>query len=142
MSRLSRLASLSSAERRALVEATWCLVVASARLRLMSFSRLAPTLGRHMAESPDTDAPGALAAAEQVRWAVATVSRVMPRKLNCFPRAVAATAMLRQREVASTLYLGVDPARSLEAHAWVRAGSILVTGGPDPGRFTVVSMFS
>lgn len=142
MSRLSRLASLSSAERRALAEASWCLIVALARLRLTPFSRLAPTLGRHMAESPDTDAPGALAAAEQVRWAVGAVSRVMPRKLNCFPRAVAATTMLRRRAVASTLYLGVDPARSLEAHAWVRAGSILVTGGPDPGRFTVVSMFS
>jgi hypothetical protein len=142
MSRWSRLASLSSAERRALVEAAWCLIFASARLRFLPFARLAPTLGRHMAESPDTDTPGALAAAQQVRWAVGAASRVMPRKPNCFPRAVAAISMLRRREVASTLYLGVDPARSLEAHAWVRAGSILVTGGPDPGRFTVVSMFS
>jgi hypothetical protein len=95
-----------------------------------------------MAESPNMAAPGALAAAEQVRWAVGTASRVMLQKPTCFPQAVAATTMLRRRAVASTLYLGVDPARALEAHAWVRAGSILVTGGPDPGRFTVVSMFS
>ena len=142
MSRLTRLASLSSAERRALVEASWYLILALTRLRLMPFSRVAPTLGRHMAESPDTAAPGTLAAAEQVRWAIETASGIMPKKLTCFPRAVAATAMLRRRAVPSTLYLGVDHARSLEAHAWVRAGSILVTGGPDPGRFTVVSMFS
>jgi len=60
----------------------------------------------------------------------------------CFPQALAATLMLRRRGIRSTLYLGVDPHRDLDAHAWVRVGGLIVTGGPDEARFVVVSTFA
>jgi len=96
-----------------------------------------------MEQSSEVDDPAASAAVDRVRWAVHVAATRTRWKPACLSRAVAAQSMLRRRSVASTLYLGVDPARSLEAHAWVRAGSVFVTGGdPQPTRFVVVSTFS
>jgi hypothetical protein len=118
------------------------LVQASITLRIVRFARLAPRLGRHMAESPADEAKAITAEAKRVQWAVETAARNLPWKPVCLPQAVAATTMLRRRRIASTLYLGVDPAAGFDAHAWVRVGRLIVTGGPRPDRFAVVSSFS
>jgi len=141
MSRLNQLIRLPGADRRALVEAACCLAVASIRLRVVPFAKIAPRLGRHMAESPVADDEGAEHTIERVRWAIQAAAHTLPWRPACFPQALAAVSMLRRRGVGSTLYLGVDPHQSMEAHAWVRAGSIIVSGGPRQTRFTVVSTF-
>jgi hypothetical protein len=95
-----------------------------------------------MAESPASEAADVVDRARGVRWAVEVAARNLPWKPVCFPQAVAATMMLRRRHIASTLYLGVDPGRGLDAHAWVRVGALIVAGGPLDYRFTVVSSFA
>ncbi len=95
-----------------------------------------------MAEAPAEAAPGSLSEAARVKWAVETAARVLPWKPVCLPQAVAATVMLKRRHIPSTLYLGVDPSRALDAHAWVRVGQVTVTGGPVDQRFAVVSTFA
>jgi hypothetical protein len=50
--------------------------------------------------------------------------------------------MLRRRGIPSTLYLGVDPDRGYDAHAWVRVGPLVVTGTPATQRFVVVTSFA
>jgi hypothetical protein len=95
-----------------------------------------------MAESPPAEDDRTLKQAESIRWAVDTAARVLPWKPVCLPQALAGTAMLRRRRIASTLYLGVDPGRGLDAHAWVRVGTLIVTGGPLETRFSVVSTFA
>jgi hypothetical protein len=50
--------------------------------------------------------------------------------------------MLRRRSIPSTLYLGINPAEGYDAHAWVRAGALIVTGGPRQDRFAIVSSFA
>jgi len=129
-------------EQRLLLEAVVCLGLATARLRTIAFARFAPRLGRHMAESPADEDAVVLEHARGVRWAVETAARNLPWKPVCFPQAVAATMMLRRRHIPSTLYLGVDPERGLDAHAWVRVGALIVAGGPLEYRFAVVSSFA
>jgi len=142
MNRLARFRALPRADRDALVEATLGLIGASVRLRVMSFGRLATRLGRHMQQSAMADEPALVAEVKRVRWAVETAARLLPWQPSCFPQAVAATALLRRRRISSTLYFGVDRGHDMEAHAWVRAGSVIVTGAPHHTRFTVVSTFA
>jgi len=67
----------------------------------------------------------------------------MPFRVLYLQQAIAARAMLAQREIESVLHLGVrDPTgTALEAHAWLDAGGLNVPGYPiDPaptevGRF-------
>lgn len=142
MRRLFRFLRLPPADRRLLLEAVGALVWAGMTLRLLPFARLSRKLGRHMAESPPEELPVQTAKAAKVRWAVELAARVLPWKPVCLPQAFAATRMLRRRGIASTFYLGIDPAADYDAHAWVRVGGEIVTGGPSPERFSVVSSFA
>jgi hypothetical protein len=142
MRRLAQFVRLSNPERALLLEAAAALAVAGLLLRLLRFSRLAPKLGRHMAESPASQDRAVTAAALRVRWAVDVAARRLPWKPVCLPQAISAQWMLRRRGIASTLYLGVDPSAGYYAHAWVRAGPVIVTGGPRQDHFAVVSSFA
>jgi len=140
--RLIRFVRLPLREQGLLIEAIAGLTLAGIILKTLPFARVAARLGRHMAVSPDAAEPGDLERARRVRWAIDLAARNLPWKPVCFPRAVAATYMLRRRGVSSTMYFGVDPARDLDAHAWVRVGPLIVSGGPIERRFTVVSTFA
>lgn len=142
MNRLVRFARLPLRDRGLLIEAVLSLSLAGLVLKTLAFSRIARRLGRRMAETPDSERPEVMERARRVRWAIETAARHLPWHPVCFPQAVAATLMLRRRRIASTIYFGVDPARNLDAHAWVRVGRLIVTGAPLERRFTVVSTFA
>jgi len=95
-----------------------------------------------MAQSPPTGSGTNREDVQRIKWAVAAAARILPWNPVCLPQAVAAQWMLRRRGIPSTFYLGTDPANQYAAHAWVRAGRIVVTGGDDPRRYTVVSTFA
>ena len=142
MKRVGQLVRLPATERADLLEAVATCTVASILLKVLPFSRVAPRLGRHMAESPPHQ-PGATSGqVARVGWAITTAARYLPWKPVCLPQAVTAQWMLRRRGIPSTLYLGTDPSQNYDAHAWVRAGGVIVTGGPHHGRFAVVSTFA
>lgn len=124
-----------------LAEALVLCTGASIILRVSRFSRVAARLGRHMAESPQEQPPNR-ARVQRVKWAIGVAARLLPWKPVCLPQAVTAQWMLHRRGIQSTLYLGTDPNNQYAAHAWVRAGRIVVTGGDDPRRYTVVSTFA
>ncbi|MFN0182029.1 MAG: lasso peptide biosynthesis B2 protein [Gemmatimonadales bacterium] len=125
-----------------LAEAVVALSAAGVLLKVLSFQRLSRRLGHHMAKAPPTADRSALRTAKAIRWAVTAAADRMPWKPVCLPRAVAAHWMLRRRGLASTLYLGLDASKNYDAHAWVRFGRIVVTGGPGEERFVVVSTFA
>lgn len=142
MKRLSRFVRLPLRDQALIVEAAASLIVAGLQLKTISFARLARGLGHHMVESARAEDASIVECAYRIRWAVETTARNLPWKPVCFPQAVAATRMLRRRSIPSTLYLGVDANRDLDAHAWVRVGGLIVTGAPLERRFTVVSTFA
>jgi len=133
---------LPGPDQRALAEAVALCTLAGVLLRLVQFRRLAPRLGRHMAESPPAFDEAHRGQVTRVSWAVAAAARHLPWRPVCLPQAVTAQWMLRRRGIPSTLYLGADPAREYDAHAWVRAGTAVVTGGPREDRYAIVSSFA
>jgi hypothetical protein len=142
VNRLIRFVRLPLRDQALIVEAAASLVLAGLELRTIPFARLARRLGNHMVESARAEDAAVVECARRIRWAVETTARNLPWKPVCFPRAVAATWMLRRRSIPSTLYLGVDANRDLDAHAWVRVGGLIVSGAPLERRFTVVSTFA
>ena len=116
------------------------------RLAIISlpFRWLSPALGKHMQESPMNEKDLNLKAAREVGWVCEKVSRYTPWESKCLVQAIIAKIILRQLGIANTLYLGVskDKQNGLVAHAWLRCGEIVITGGQSQERFTIVSKFA
>lgn len=134
---------LDWAQRGLLLEATLWLGVARLGLLLVPFRRMAPWLGAHMAQTVEHVTAREAALAADVGWAVQAMARRTPWQSACLAQAISAKAMLRRRGVPSTLYLGLarDEEGTLTAHAWLRCGALVVTGG-DHDDYTVMSSFA
>src|SRR5271163_3892061 len=95
------------AERRKLfVEAFLYLVSARVMLLLLSFRQLTRFFNR---SSPTERTPANSERArlrQDVRWAIARAAEYLPGETACFPRGIAAQAMLRRRGCNATLYYG------------------------------------
>ena len=121
------------------------LLLGLARLAIntVPFSRLATRLGAQQEESSAAVPPHHIEQARRTGWAVSAASRYTPWNSNCLPQAITAKYLLHRRGIDSTLYLGTAfRARTqLEAHAWLRCGSIYVTGGAARQRFEPLGVF-
>ena len=144
--RLRKVAALPWAERWLLFEVFCLLGVARLALLVIPFRHLARRLGPlHTETAPDAP-PEQVAHAQRVGLAIARVSPHTPWTSNCFPQALVAKYWLHRRRIPTTLYLGValskGPASApagMEAHAWLRCGPLIVTGGRGHTRFTVTA---
>jgi len=143
-SRLSTFLHLSWPDRWLLLESGLWLWLARAAVLTIPFRWLASRLGQQHGMSPIVDNPEALAQIRRVAWAIRVVSRATPWQSNCLAQALAGKWMLHRRRIASTLYLGVakDAQGRLEAHAWLRSGDSILTGGSDLERYAIVAIFA
>ena len=127
-------------------EAVLCLGLARLAIGCVRFRHLSRRLGRPNEETPAESPRHQDTPTRLVSWAIDAAGRRTPWKSTCLVRALAAHAMLHRRGISSTLYLGVDPgsgpARTLDAHAWLRSGTCVVTGGEVMDRFTPVASFA
>ena len=142
---LRSLYDLAWSDRGLLIEAAALLGAARLAAKTIPFKQLARCFGQHMSESERVVESGVDARASRIGWAVRTVARRTPWNSNCLAQAVAARLMLRRRKMACTVYLGLvkDGKHELAAHAWLRCGNRVVTGGRTSSRrYTVVSTFS
>ena len=137
--------------RRALViEAAAWLLAARVALLAVPFPQLARRLGAFV---PPTDERVTQARrdgsaqdaklAEEIGWAVVRAARHVPFKAVCLPQAMAARIMLRRRGVASVLHFGAAKgrARRIDAHAWLDAAGVEVTGYPVAAQFAEIACF-
>ena len=122
-----------------LFEALVLLGIGRATVLFIPFKRVAPYLGEAQQETP----PGTPAAVTyRVGRAIFLVSRHTPWTSNCFAQALAGHVMLRRRGAANTLYLGVKKdGETFAAHAWLRHGDLVVTGGPGHEQYTVMARY-
>jgi len=146
--RLRKVAALTWAERWLLVQVFFLLGAARLALRVIPFRRLARYLGPLQTETLPDAPPEHLAQARRIALAIARVSPHTPWTSNCFPQALAAKYWLRRRRIPTTLYLGVAltktadaPRSEMAAHAWLRCGPLIVTGGRGHECFTVAACF-
>ncbi|MCP4577978.1 MAG: lasso peptide biosynthesis B2 protein [Deltaproteobacteria bacterium] len=126
------------------LETTFWLGISRIAILILPFRWIAPFLGRHMASSEEDERSGDRQAVATVSRAVRTMSRHLPWECKCLVQAISGKMMLRRRQVSSTLYLGVAKKDDgdLIAHAWLRAGEIILLGGDGLERFGVVSTFA
>ena len=141
---LRRAAQIPGARRWLLGEALIALLIARAALAFLPFRRIAAWLGTAGAESPATATSEEIRTAQEVGWAVGAVARRVPWDGRCFAQALAATGMLRRRGLEGTVSFGASQGESarFDAHAWLRLGSCMVTGGPAHRRFNAFTTFA
>jgi len=128
---LNRYHRLPKSRRLLLWEALSALALARFAMVFLPFKRIAAWLGTPGTESPWNATAEQVQVATEIGWAVSCLARRVPWDSRCLARALAATWMLRRRGLESTVCFGADRRESDEfvAHAWLRFGPCLVTGG-------------
>jgi len=139
---LRRFVSLSWHERRVLTEVVIRVLIARVAISTLPFRRIAPVLGRPRAVSRASPLPEQQHMIDTLAWATAAVERRFPR--TCLAQAIAANAILKRHDIPRTVYLGMkkDTEGDWSAHAWLRCGGQILTGGPDTEGFAVVMTFT
>jgi hypothetical protein len=133
----------------AIVEAVLGLALARLALFFISFDRLASWFGALIQPKDDDGTRHPPLDAQQVEtarligWAVTRAARYVPFRAVCLPQAIAAKAILKRRGIQSVMHFGVrkEPGKKLDAHAWLNAGEVEVTGYPVSDGFVEVARF-
>lgn len=141
---LQRVARIPGSQRRLLGEALIALLMARGAMAFLPFRRIAAWLGTPGAESPATATAEEICTAKEIGWAVGAVARRVPWDGRCLAQALAATRMLRRRGLEGTVSFGACQGESagFDAHAWLRLGSCIVTGGVTHERFKIFTTFT
>lgn len=149
-SKATRLIQVDWRERGLLAEAVARLIVARVRIAGQPFRRIAKTLGTFVPPAdPRIAAARAPGPADQARvardvgWAVTRAARHVPFEAVCLPQAMAAHAMLRRRGIDSVMHLGArrSDEKPIDAHAWLDAAGVEVTGYPLSEGMTEIGAF-
>ena len=147
---LLRFGQVDNRRRALLAEAVSYLLAARLALIFIPFPRLARHLGTFV---PPTDARAAQASAgaapdqaqlaEDIGWAVTRAARYVPFHAVCLPQAMAARVMLKRRGVKSVMHFGAAKGteKPLDAHAWLDAAGVEVTGYPVAENFAEIACF-
>lgn len=145
-----RFAEVGHRRRALAAEAVLRLLAARLALAFLSFPRLARRFGTLV---PPTDPrvwriaiganPDQIWIAKEIGWAVTRAARYVPFKAVCLPQAMAAHRMLRCRGVASVMHFGAAKGitKPLDAHAWLEAAGVEVTGYPVEERLGEIACF-
>lgn len=146
MNRLRKFWALTWADRWLTLEALLRLGLARLAVRTQRFQQVLRLLGQPGGETPLEElSPSQAITAQRVAQAIQRVRRFTPWDSNCLASAIAARQMLHRRGLPTTVYLGaaVDQGQQgMVAHAWVRCGKRIVTGGEGMQRYGVVAKFA
>lgn len=142
--RVSKLFKLSWGEQRLLLEVFFLSGITRFAILFLSFNKLVAFVGKYKEESSDSVRNIDEITINKIRWAISIACRFTPWESKCFVQAFIGQIMLKKRKISSTLYLGVakDKEKKLLAHAWLRSGTIIVTGGRGYNSFTQVAKFA
>lgn len=129
---LGKIAGLGLAGWRDCIRAAFELTLANRRLGSRTAQELlAPLAANSAAESIAPLSRGQAALVARVAFAVPRVGAYLPWRSDCLVQALAAHRWLARHGIASEICIGVRRPGDLEfeAHAWLKAGETVVTGG-------------
>ncbi len=123
-------------------EAVVMLGVARAAVGVVPFRILARLFGKQHIETGAGEAVSPRV--RRIGQLLRATAGVVPWECKCLTQSVAGRLMLARRRIPSTMYFGVrtDEDGAFEAHAWLRCGSYMVTGGDEHESFTVLTHFA
>ena len=130
--------------RKLFIEACACLIAARLMLLFLSFRQLTWFFNRSSSKSAIPTNSERAHLRQEVRWAITRASEYLPGETACFPRGIAAQAMLRRRGCNATLYYGAAtlPQKGLTAHVWVLDGTEGVVGHQTAKNYKIIARFS
>lgn len=139
---LRKFARLPASRKWLVAEAVFYLLLARLALRLLPFRKLVWFLER----APKSANLSELQRKElrnEVSWAITVTAGSLPGETVCFPRGIAAQAMLRRRGIAAKLYYGAAtlPGKGLSAHVWVQDGDQGIVGHLEATQFNVLAVY-
>lgn len=149
-STLCRRRDAGRGERALVAEAFVWLLLARLALIVVPFPVLARRLGTFVAPgdgraiAAQSDGTAARAdTAGRIGLAVNRAARNAPFTAVCLPQAMAARIMLTRRGIPSVLHFGAAKGRrkAVDAHAWLDAGGVEVSGYPVAAKFTEIACF-
>jgi hypothetical protein len=142
--KLVKFFKLSLQEQALLIEVFFFTGIVRFAILFLPFNKLAEFFGKYKEESPELLTDIEKVAMNKIPWAVSVVSRYTPWESQCFVKALTAQIILKKRKVSATLYLGVakDEKDNPIAHAWLRSGTDIITGGNGYKSFTPVAKFA
>ncbi|MBV7276195.1 lasso peptide biosynthesis B2 protein [Clostridiaceae bacterium UIB06] len=110
----------------------------------IDFSKIVKFTGNYKEESSEYLCETERFITKKVGWIVNTVSKNTPWESKCLVKALTAQILLKQKNISSTLYLGVtkNKQNKLIAHAWLRSGLDIITGEREKINFTEVAKFA
>jgi hypothetical protein len=113
-------------------------------LKLLPFSKVAPSLGEPLMETSYSFNESNKRELRNISNAIHIMSRHTLWESQCLVKAIAGMKMLERRQIESTIYLGTakDGTGKLIAHAWLRSGPFYLTGSEGMEKFTVVGQFA
>jgi hypothetical protein len=141
---------IDNRRRALLVEAVACLLAARLALTFIPFPRLARQLGAFVPPSDPriltataVTTPDQTRLAEAISWAVTRAARYVPFRAVCLPQAMAARLMLKRRGIRSVMHFGAvkGAEKPFDAHAWLDAAGVEVTGYPVAPDFAEIACF-
>ena len=111
----------------------------------LPFRWIAKTLGEKEDPPADIDRTSKANDLElnRIGWTIRRISDHTPWKSNCLAQAITAQKMLARRNRSSELYFGLKRGDEgkMEAHAWLKSGDTILTGGSGLEPFAVVAVF-
>jgi len=81
---------------------------------------------------------------KKIEKAMLRVKRYFPWRIKCLARALTAKYLLKNRNIPSTIYLGVakENPDKIIAHAWLQCMDITVTGKEEKSKFAPLVFFT
>jgi len=118
--------------------------IARGFILFVSFNKLRKRMGKQKIESAEEVDIDIYKIARRIGWVVIEASKYTPWKSKCLVQALVVQRMLKNKGISTTIYLGVKKSedKSMVAHAWIRCGTYVVTGGINKHEYTVVAKFS
>ena len=105
-------------------------------------SKLKKNWGIEGKESAETEEKANYLVAAHVAQTVGRICSKTKWESKCLVRALTAQKLLSKEGIPSTMYLGVKEENGkMLAHAWLRVGRLIVTGGEVSDEYTVVDKF-
>lgn len=141
---LQKFLKLKINKKKLFIEAYFLLGFSRLIILTCPFRKIAGILGEMSSETPVSNDGVDIKIVRQVAEAIRVMSKHTFWKSKCLAQAYTAKMMLRKRKQKSTVYLGVSKNEKGEmvAHAWLRCGTLFVTGGNGHENFTITSIFS
>jgi len=141
MKKLSRLLKQSPRVWWMAVSALWLTGYYRWRLLHTPFEKLSPRIGELYLETPTEEIESPVL--QEVRYAVTGVSRYTPWESKCLVQALTAKTLLNRYRLPCTLYMGLHKTGQgkMLAHAWLRCGNRLITGGQVCHLYTVTAYY-